>query len=171
MQWRAQEKRARHCKTRPEPTIYGNCDSWDFIVGKKRFAYTRSKLPEASLQTSNSIIIHKLSTIWVGNWVGCLWATCGSAVDRDLISRIVGSNIRDMPKPTCRQADFNRLWHEKIRCERSQTFVGRPSPASKNFWPAVVSKKKGPNPSTGRGLHRPVTRPPPGAPLSGPPAG
>jgi hypothetical protein len=21
--------------TRPEPTIYGNCESWDFIVGKK----------------------------------------------------------------------------------------------------------------------------------------
>ena len=22
--------------TRPQPTIYGNCDSWAFIVGKKR---------------------------------------------------------------------------------------------------------------------------------------
>ncbi|MBH1962854.1 MAG: hypothetical protein I8H77_00895 [Comamonadaceae bacterium] len=22
--------------TRPQPTIYGNCDSWSFIVGKKR---------------------------------------------------------------------------------------------------------------------------------------
>ncbi len=21
--------------TRPQPTIYGNCDSWNFIVGKK----------------------------------------------------------------------------------------------------------------------------------------
>jgi len=28
------EKRARLVSTRPEPTIYGNCDSWDFIVGK-----------------------------------------------------------------------------------------------------------------------------------------
>jgi hypothetical protein len=28
------EKRARLVETRPEPTIYGNCDSWDFIVGK-----------------------------------------------------------------------------------------------------------------------------------------
>jgi hypothetical protein len=22
--------------TRPQPTIFGNCDSWSFIVGKKR---------------------------------------------------------------------------------------------------------------------------------------
>jgi hypothetical protein len=31
----AQEKRARRVATRPEPTIIGNCDSWNFIVGKK----------------------------------------------------------------------------------------------------------------------------------------
>jgi hypothetical protein len=24
--------------TRPQPTIYGNCDSWDFIVGKNTLA-------------------------------------------------------------------------------------------------------------------------------------
>jgi hypothetical protein len=28
--------------TRPEPTIYGNCDSWSFIVGKKPRAYSRT---------------------------------------------------------------------------------------------------------------------------------
>jgi hypothetical protein len=34
------EKRARLVMTRPEPTIYGNCDSWNFIVGK--LAHMRS---------------------------------------------------------------------------------------------------------------------------------
>ncbi|WP_287965587.1 hypothetical protein [Diaphorobacter sp.] len=37
MEWPkcTQEKRARQRETRPEPTIFGNCDGWDFIVGKK----------------------------------------------------------------------------------------------------------------------------------------
>jgi hypothetical protein len=30
--------------TRPKPTIYGNCDSWSFIVGKKPRAYSRKDL-------------------------------------------------------------------------------------------------------------------------------
>ncbi|WP_298437077.1 hypothetical protein [Ottowia sp.] len=29
------EKRARPLETRPQPTIYGNCESWNPIVGKK----------------------------------------------------------------------------------------------------------------------------------------
>jgi hypothetical protein len=33
--WNAQEKWARREMTRPEPTIIGNCEGWNFIVGKK----------------------------------------------------------------------------------------------------------------------------------------
>jgi len=33
---KAHEKGARQRLTRPEPTINGNCDSWGFILGKKR---------------------------------------------------------------------------------------------------------------------------------------
>jgi hypothetical protein len=38
------EKRARRMVTRPKPTIYGNCDSWSFIVGKKPRAYSGKDL-------------------------------------------------------------------------------------------------------------------------------
>lgn len=170
MQWRAQEKRARHCKTRPEPTIYGNCDSWDFIVGKKRPTYTRPRVLRATLQHSNSNLIHKLSTIWVGNSAHRLWVACGSAVDRDLISRIVDSNFPDMSKLTCQRPDFNRLRHESFRCEQSQTCADAGRTVQINFSGAVVSKKKGPNPSPGWGLHRPVARPTAWAALSAPAA-
>ena len=48
--------------TRPEPTIYGNCDSWDFIVGKNAF----NAIPEfdcmGSLQVNNMDFIHSLYT-------------------------------------------------------------------------------------------------------------
>jgi len=48
--------------TRPKPTIYGNCDSWSFIVGKKPRAYSQTTVQTKQLQTSNKDIIHKLST-------------------------------------------------------------------------------------------------------------
>ncbi|MDO5624693.1 MAG: hypothetical protein Q4G71_08400 [Pseudomonadota bacterium] len=32
------KKGRAHEAARPQPTIYGNCDSWDLIVGKKRLA-------------------------------------------------------------------------------------------------------------------------------------
>jgi hypothetical protein len=54
------EKRARRVVTRPKPTIYGNCDSWSFIVGKKPGAYRQAKRRMRSLQTSNRIVIHNL---------------------------------------------------------------------------------------------------------------
>src|SRR6478609_9507100 len=72
------KKKGRALKvTRPEPTIYGNCDSWSFIVGKKPRAYRRSERPKGSLRTSNRNFIHNLSTI---STVGCkdnMWAICG----------------------------------------------------------------------------------------------
>ena len=49
--------------TRPEPTIYGNCEGWIFIVGKKPEA-NRPKISIClSLRVSNRILIHNLSTI------------------------------------------------------------------------------------------------------------
>jgi hypothetical protein len=54
------EKRARRVVTRPKPTIYGNCDSWSFIVGKKPRAYTRHQRQTRSLQTNNRGVIHNL---------------------------------------------------------------------------------------------------------------
>jgi hypothetical protein len=39
--------------TRPEPTSNGNCDSWDFIVGKKLDTYSDSNAATGSLQPNN----------------------------------------------------------------------------------------------------------------------
>jgi hypothetical protein len=50
-------------RTRPEPTINGNCDSWDFIVGKKPNTHI-PKTPQCrSLQAHNRKLINKLFTI------------------------------------------------------------------------------------------------------------
>jgi hypothetical protein len=56
------EKRARLVVTRPEPTIFGNCDGWTFIVGK--LAHMNSlleRLGEPLLQCNN-LFIHILFT-------------------------------------------------------------------------------------------------------------
>jgi hypothetical protein len=39
--------------TRPEPTIHGNCESWDFIVGKKP-ALNSPKIGELLTLTTGS---------------------------------------------------------------------------------------------------------------------
>jgi len=46
--------------TRPKPTIYGNCDSWSFIVGKKPRPYSHTHAKTTSLQDSNRKLIHSL---------------------------------------------------------------------------------------------------------------
>ncbi|MEY4676300.1 MAG: hypothetical protein RLZZ470_807 [Pseudomonadota bacterium] len=64
--------------TRPEPTIYGNCDSWDLIVGRKPLA----SMPKGSLKSALSVcdthVIHSLFTKWKGCKQDNLWASCGS---------------------------------------------------------------------------------------------
>ena len=40
-------------RTRPEPTINGNCDSWDFIVGKKSKTHSGSDAAMGTLQANN----------------------------------------------------------------------------------------------------------------------
>ena len=83
--------------TRPKPTIYGNCDSWSFIVGKKPGTYRPVTGKIASLQGSNMNLMHNLSTYLVYDILDNLWAICGSAVNLSGSSRIVDSGIFDMP--------------------------------------------------------------------------
>ena len=49
--------------TRPEPTIYGNCDSWDFIVGRKPRTDNPMWSLASRLQIHDNIFIHSLFTI------------------------------------------------------------------------------------------------------------
>ena len=77
--------------TRPEPTIYGNCDSWSFIVGKKPRTYSQGPVANPSLRSSNKDFIHRLSTFFGWVWQDNMWAICGSAWDGPGPSRIVGS--------------------------------------------------------------------------------
>jgi hypothetical protein len=46
--------------TRPKPTIYGNCDSWNFIVGKTRRAYSLAVTQTRPLRVRNSDVVHSL---------------------------------------------------------------------------------------------------------------
>ena len=82
--------------TRPEPTIYGNCDSWSFIVGKKPRAYSARSGREGSLQGCNKTFIHRLSTKSVGMRLDNLWAICGRPVEHFDSSRMVGSSALHM---------------------------------------------------------------------------
>lgn len=83
--------------TRPKPTIYGNCDSWSFIVGKKPRAYSRNDHEARSLRVSNMQVIHNLSTKIGGKLQDNLWAICGSAVHQGKSSRMVVFGFFDMP--------------------------------------------------------------------------
>jgi hypothetical protein len=91
------KKKGRALKvTRPKPTIYGNCDSWNFIVGKKPRAYSRALGHQVPLQGRNSVFTHSLSTSWrVIAWDN-MWAICGCAVNRASPSRMVVIGPVDM---------------------------------------------------------------------------
>jgi hypothetical protein len=92
------EKRARRVVTRPKPTIYGNCDSWSFIVGKKPRAYSWKRGQTGPLLTSNMHVIHNLLTRTGGKLWDNLWAICGSAVQHGAASRMVDLPLFDMPQ-------------------------------------------------------------------------
>jgi len=66
--------------TRPEPTIFGNCDSWSFIVGKKGTAYSPKTNLKAKLQGNNKKFMHSLSTMKVNGYLDNMWANCGAPV-------------------------------------------------------------------------------------------
>jgi hypothetical protein len=94
---RRKEKRARRIETRPEPTIYGNCDSWSFIVGKKPAPYSRKTSRQGSLQRGNKPFMHNLSTYLHGQLLDNLWVICGSSQAVMTPSRIVDFQLFYMP--------------------------------------------------------------------------
>jgi hypothetical protein len=93
----AHKKKGRVMKvTRPEPTIYGNCDSWNFIVGKTGRAYSRQVTRTRPLQVCNWNVIHSFSTNSEGFWGDNMWAGCGSAGKACRASRMVVEPPSDM---------------------------------------------------------------------------
>jgi hypothetical protein len=56
------EKRARLVVTRPEPTIIGNCESWNFIVGKLAHPNSPKNAFGRSLLQCSVNFINNLST-------------------------------------------------------------------------------------------------------------
>ncbi|MEN9688119.1 MAG: hypothetical protein RI998_116 [Pseudomonadota bacterium] len=75
--------------TRPEPTIYGNCDSWDLIVGRKPDADSPKGSLNSALSVRDTIVIHSLFTKMVRARRNNLWANCGSICTTHKASRIV----------------------------------------------------------------------------------
>jgi len=75
--------------TRPEPTIIGNCDSWNFIVGKKPAEKSPSDCIQGELPGCNSEFINNLYTVCTTATLDNLWVSCGSAVHDTVTSRIV----------------------------------------------------------------------------------
>lgn len=83
--------------TRPEPTIIGNCEGWNFIVGKKRATYSPKNLDDQSLQHSNKKFIHNLLTKFGNDCLDNLWVNCGAPVNRSKSSRMVDCDDFNMP--------------------------------------------------------------------------
>jgi hypothetical protein len=92
-----QEKRARRVTARPEPTIFGNCEGWNFIVGKKKCLHSPQSSNMKELQHSNIQFIHSLSTKFEGNYGDKLWVICGALAQTPVSSHIVDFGIFHMP--------------------------------------------------------------------------
>ena len=75
--------------TRPEPTIYGNCDSWDFIVGKKLKTVSPHQALGHTLQVSDRVFVHNLSTESLQKQQNNLWVSCGAFGGKSWESRMV----------------------------------------------------------------------------------
>lgn len=77
--------------TRPEPTIYGNCESWDFIVGKK--------------PALNSPKIGKLLTLTTGS----------ESLGHKVFYNFILIDTRQAPPQLSRSSTKRlKLWHQKI---------------------------------------------------------
>jgi hypothetical protein len=93
----AHKKKGRVKKvTRPEPTIYGNCDGWNFIVGKTGRAYSQQVSRTRPLQARNWKVVHSFSTILESTREDNMWAICGSAGKACKVSRMVVAPRFDM---------------------------------------------------------------------------
>ncbi len=84
--------------TRPEPTIYGNCERWNFIVGKKPEANCLEIAIFMSLRASNRSLIHNLFTILHCLALDNLWVICGSTVNKPDYKEIADAGWFDMPE-------------------------------------------------------------------------
>jgi hypothetical protein len=104
-----QEKRARPLETRPEPTIFGNCDSWNFIVGKKLCAYSRNTRSSMALHDRNEMLIHILFTSLEDCFLNNLWAICGCAVNRKKLPAMWIAVLLICQKSRIRAMDSNQI--------------------------------------------------------------
>ena len=101
------KKKGRALKvTRPKPTIYGNCDSWNFIVGKKPGAYSGKGCSRGPLQARNWHLIHSFSTKYGRNCWDNMWAICGCRKDKPETSRMVVMVGFDMPQTSSEAQEF-----------------------------------------------------------------
>ncbi|KAB2905219.1 MAG: hypothetical protein F9K35_02020 [Burkholderiaceae bacterium] len=107
---RAQEKRARQMATRPEPTIYGNCDSWSFIVGKKPATGSPAYRLQGALPRCNRDFIHSLFTNATPTDLNNLWVICGSPVHCRMASRMVDQGRFDIPIDSHECSPFYPIW-------------------------------------------------------------
>ena len=92
--------------TRPEPTIYGNCERWNFIVGKKPEAKCLKIAIFMSLRASNRNLIHNLFTILHCLALDNLWVICGSTVNNQNCREIEDVSWPDMPESYKKPASF-----------------------------------------------------------------
>ncbi len=84
--------------TRPEPTIYGNCDSWDLIVGRNPLTGILPRSLNRALSVRDTIVIHSLFTKRGGRQQDNLWASCGSICTTQIQSHIVVKILFHMPE-------------------------------------------------------------------------
>jgi hypothetical protein len=101
------EKRARLKVTRPKPTIYGNCDSWNFIVGKKPGVQPEGHSNWAvagGQQESYSQLFNNFGGRAWGTSCGRLWMCRGEL--RNIPHR--GGRLADMPQCLRRDCRFYR---------------------------------------------------------------
>ena len=86
--------------TRPEPTIYGNCDSWDLIVGRKPVEEAAQQPGHTPLQVNDNVFIHSLFTIRLKTNQDNLWVICGSICTSQETSHIVENLPSHIPSFT-----------------------------------------------------------------------
>jgi hypothetical protein len=83
--------------TRPEPTIYGNCDSWDLIVGRKPEAECLTWSLQCATKVPSIKVIHSLCTFQFAIVKDNLWVICGSLCTSPDLSHMVDKSGLYMP--------------------------------------------------------------------------
>lgn len=92
--------------TRPQPTIYGNCDSWDFIVGKKRLDPSLATELPCRRDAAENVLSTGYQQIQKDN----MGESCGRAVDFQWIARphptMWAERAFLLPSPTSEDRQF-----------------------------------------------------------------